>query len=219
MEGKVLCEGSRRRWESSKARDRSCVACFPSSNLLPWKPASQPQDSRPCFSRINVHRPREHFMSAHLAAPHPGPLPDTLLASLLAHRTAQQQGPCGLPRWQIRPPESQGIFCVCQRHSKTSQGIPLMVQRLGHSAFTAMAQVQPLVGELRSHKPQCGHPLKKKQSSPTLTIQPEPWTFILADFKHKFNTNLNHLSITGLQRAEEGQELSRFTNSYFSPRS
>ena len=70
MEGKVLCEGSRRRWESSKARDRSCVACFP-SNLLPWKPASQPQDSRPCFSRINVHRPREHFMSAHLAAPTP----------------------------------------------------------------------------------------------------------------------------------------------------
>ena len=71
MEGKVLCEGGRRRWEASKVRHQSCVAGFLSSNLLPWEPASQSQDSRPCFSWINVHRSQEHFMSTHLADPAP----------------------------------------------------------------------------------------------------------------------------------------------------
>ena len=39
-----------------------------------------------------------------------------------------------------------------------------MVQWLGLGAFTAVAQVQSLVGELRSHKP-CGAAKKKKKKN------------------------------------------------------
>ena len=38
-----------------------------------------------------------------------------------------------------------------------------MVQRLGSGAFTAVAQVQSLVGELRSLKPRSAAKIKKKK--------------------------------------------------------
>ena len=151
--------------------------------------------------------------------PHPGPLPDTLLASLLAHCTAQQQGPCGLPRWQIRPPDSQGIFYVCQCHSKTSHGIPLMVQQLGLSAFTAVAQVQVPVGELRSHKPHSVATPSKKNRAPQLFQFSQNLELL---YQQTSSTSSTQILVTSQSFASKGQKRDRNypssqTNSYFSP--
>ena len=56
-------------------------------------------------------------------------------------------------------------------------GNSLAVRWLGLHAFTAVARVQSLVGEIRSHKPQ-GTAKKKEKKRKTLNVQMAPFSLI-----------------------------------------
>ena len=78
-------------------------------------------------------------------------------------------GPSLILQWQEKPtqknmyPEASQLFLRSGKPNwKANAGNSLVDQWLGLGAFTATAQVQSLVGELRSCKP-CGKAKKKKK--------------------------------------------------------
>ena len=182
--------------ESSKARDRSCVACFLSSNLLLWKPASQSQDSRPCFSRINVHRPQEHFMSAHLAAPTPWTItwhPPGLTASPPHCPTARTLWSTQMTDSATRKPRN--FLCVSVLFKdlpRNSPDGPVVRTRCFHCRGPSSI---PGRGTKIPQATQCGHPLKKTEL-PNSSNSARSLNFYIsrlqAQVQHKSWSPLNH---------------------------
>ena len=194
----------------------SCVACFLSSNLLLWKPASQSQDSRPRFSRINVPRPREHFMSAHLAAPTPWTItwhPPGLTASLPYCPTARTLWSTQMTDSAARNPRN--FLCV----SVLFKDLPRNSMVRTPCFHCRGPGSIPGRGTKIPQATQCGHPLKKNRA-PKLFQFSQNLELL---YQQTSSPSSTQILVTSQSLASKSQKRDRNypgsqTNSYFSPR-